>query len=366
MRGKLFATLIILAACNGGSAESGGSTADAMTTSGAGGTTSAEGSSGGVMPTTTGVDPSTTTMAIDTGSAGTTAVGGSSGEETGATTEPGIDCQDLADGPWEPVLWVEGYDGSEDLAFDGQGGLALKKGGGVVVVGPDKSESMLAMDVPPAYGTRYRGDGRLLVALPQDDKVIAIDDGGGITDFVTGLQGPNGIYPDLAGNVWITEFGGSRVLRVAPDLTETTIVMGQDAEAANGVVYDPVRGLLFYTKYQAGQVLRVAVDERGNAGTPELVVEIAGTSPDGLAMDACGYLYVVNQGGDELYRVLLDAAGEATATPEQPMAVFPSNVANVQFGAGPGFDPYTLYVAGNPGDVYTIAVEFPGAPIVTP
>ncbi len=364
MRTKTFLILGLISACNGGSGDSGESTTSETTTSGPGETTVVEGTSSGETPTTTQGETSTT-MAMDTSSsAGTTEMGTSSGEESG-TTGPGIDCEALSDGPWEPVLWGSNFDGSEDLAFDGLGGLALKKDGGVVVVAADKSETVLVPEVPTAYGTRYLGDGRLLVALPQDGKVLAIDGGGVITDFVTDVEGPNGLYPDLAGNVWITEFGGSRVIRVAPDLTRTTIVMGGDAAAANGVVYDPNRGLLFYTKYQAGQIQRVAIDEQGNPGTAELVVEIPATSLDGLVMDACGYLYVVNQGGDELYRVLLDAMGESTDPPTL-IAEFPNNVANAQFGVGAGFDEHTLYVAGNPGDVYTIQVEFPGAPIVTP
>ena len=366
MRTKAFLIVGLISACNGGSGDGGESTTSELTTSGPDGTTVVEGTSSGEAPTTTIGDPSTT-MAMGTSSSGGTTemeTGTSSGEESG-TTGPGIDCEDFFDGPWEPVLWGSSFDGSEDLGFDGLGGLALKKDGGVVVVAADKSETVLVPDVPTAYGTRYLGDGRLLVALPQDGKVLAIDGDGVITDFVTDVEGPNGLYPDLAGNVWITEFGGSRVIRVAPDLTRTTIAMGGDAAAANGVVYDPNRGLLFYTKYQAGQIQRVAIDEQGDAGTPELVVEIPATSLDGLVMDACGYLYVVNQGGDELYRVLLDAAGASTEQPS-PMALFPSNVANAQFGVGAGFDDHTLYVAGNPGDVYTLQVEFPGAQIVTP
>ena len=60
----------------------------------------------------------------------------------------------------------------------------------------------------------------------------------------------------------------------------------------------------------------------------------------------------------------LDAAGEATGDASE-LVVFPSNVANAQFGVGEGFDDHTLYVAGNPGDVYAVTLEFPGAPIVT-
>ena len=360
MHRRLSGILIIVAACNGGSAESGGSSTSGGTTSEA---LTTSGTTGGEAPTSEVMSTSGSTTSGASSGEGTSSSEGTSSE---GTTGAGLDCQEFLIGPWEPVLWVSGFDGSEDLAFDGHGGLALKRDGEVVVVAADKSETVLAVDVPQAYGTRYLGDGRLIVALPGDGKVIAIDSGGGISDFVTELDGANGVYPDLAGNVWITEFGGDRVIRVGEDLARKTIVMGGDAAAANGVVYDPARGLLFYTNYQAGQVRRVAIDELGEPGAPELVVTLAGTKPDGLAMDACGYLYVVNQGGGELYRVLLDEAGVAIETPAEPMAVFPSNVANAQFGAGPGFEPTTLYVAGNPGDVYTLAVEFPGAPVVSP
>lgn len=358
--------LLVLMACNGGGGSS--ETETTSTTGGStGGTTIAEGTSGGTetgVAPTTGVEPGTSATDVTTTEPGSSSSSGA-GEESSGTTGAGIDCTDLSDGPWEPVLFASGFDGSEDLAFDGLGGLALKRDGGVVVIDANLGETVLAPAVPQAYGSRYLADGRLLVALPQGGKVIAIDGQGAIADFVTQVQGPNGIFNDVMGNVWITEFGGGRVIRVGADLERTTIVMGDDAAAANGVVFDPERGLLFYTKYQAGEIRRVAIDDQGQPGASELVIDLPGTSPDGLVMDACGYLYVVDQGGGELYRVLLDAAGEATNMPT-PMATFPSNVANAQFGVGPGFDPQTLYVAGNPGDVYTLQVEFPGAPIATP
>jgi hypothetical protein len=95
-----------------------------------------------------------------------------------------------------------------------------------------------------------------------------------------------------------------------------------------------------------------------------LVTTIDGASPDGLTLDACGYLYVVDQGNSTLYRVVLDEVGEATADATE-LLVFPTNVANAQFGVGEGFDDHTLYVGGNPGDVYAVTLEFPGAKIVT-
>jgi hypothetical protein len=82
-------------------------------------------------------------------------------------------------------------------------------------------------------------------------------------------------------------------------------------------------------------------------------------------MDACGHLYVVDQGKSDLYRVKLDAAG-AAAGAQELMASFPQNVANAQFGSGAGWDAKSLYVAGNPGVVYELAVGVGGAPVPTP
>ena len=321
-------------------------------------------SSSDVTPTS---EPMTTAPATSTGETtgadpGTPSTGG---ETTGEETTGGVvDCDAVGAGPFTPELFVSGFTGSEDLAFDGKGGLALKRAGDIVVVRADKSETTLAMAIPTAYGTRFMADGRLLVALPQGGAVIAVDETDVKVKFVGGLKGPNGLYPDLEGNVWLTEFSGNRLLRVAADMTETTIVSGAAASSANGVVYDPARGFVFYTNYQSGQIRRVAIDGEGTPGSPALVTTIAGAAPDGLTLDACGNLYVVDQGNSVLYRVPLDQLGQATAAAME-LASFPSNVANAQFGVGEGFDGHTLYLSGNPGDVYALTLEAPGAPIVT-
>ncbi len=351
---------VILGGCGGSAGGETGTTGSAATT------TTTDGTDTTVEPTTAATGTTETTAApTSTGSSSESSTTGTTGETgTTGTTGPTIDCEAISDGPFTPTLYLSGYKGSEDLAFDGQGGLVLKRDGEVVIVRADQSETVLAQGLAQAYGTRYLADGRLLVALPNSGEVVAYDAMGQAGAFLDGLVSPNGVYPDLAGDVWITEFGGSRVLRVGADLTAKTIVTGADAITANGVVYDPQRQLLFYTKYQAGQIQRVAIDGQGEPGAPELVAAVAGAALDGLTLDACGNVYAMDQKNSRLYRVRLDGAGAAVGEPAL-LAEFPSNVANAQFGVGDGFDAHTLYVAGNPGDVYTVVVEFPGAAIVT-
>lgn len=359
--------MTLLAALAIGCGDDGGGETGASSQSSTGAAASTGGSTSDVV-VTSGELPTTGEVTSDGSSGDAPATSSESGDaessEGSGTTGAGLDCEALSDAPLVPEKIFNGFEGSEDLAFDGKGGLALKRDGNVVIVRADLSETILAESVPPAYGTRFLGDGRLLVALPQAGKVVAIDPQGQSADYLPMVAGPNGIYPDVAGDVWITEFGGDRVLRVGADPKPKVIVEGAEAGAANGVVYDPQRSLLFFTNYQSGAIRRVAIDGQGEPSAPELVTEIAGASPDGLTLDACGYLYVVDQGNETLYRVLLDGAGEALGEASE-LVVFPSNVANAQFGVGEGFDDHTLYVAGNPGDVYAVKLEFPGAPIVT-
>ncbi len=250
------------------------------------------------------------------------------------------------------------FDGSEDIAFDGQGKLVGKRGDELLEIDGEGGEMVLAGGIPKAYGLRYRSDGELVVALPNDGKVIAVSPEGEVSELAVGLQGPNGVYVDLMDRIWITEFAGSRVIRVEGDLSITSIVDGPEAEAANGVIYDPDRDALFFTNYQAGMVRRVDFD--GGVAQAPVVLGVIEGKPDGLALDACGNLYVVDQGGSRLFRWALDPAGdplgEATLVAE-----FATNVANASFGAGAGFEAESLYVAGNPGVVYRVDMMVPGA-----
>ncbi|UQA58028.1 gluconolactonase [Polyangium aurulentum] len=276
---------------------------------------------------------------------------------------PMLDCANLLAGPFTPNQVISAFGGSEDIAFDGKGHIAGKSAGSIVLVdSTGVVTSTVAMNVPQAYGLRYRPDGLLVVALPQNGKVITISPDGTVTDLVTGLAGPNGIYADLEGNVWLTEIQGDRVSRIAPDKTITVVASGQAANSANGIVVDSLRSLVFYTDYGAGKVRRLDMSQPGAA--PEDVVTIDGTKLDGMALDACGNIYVVDQGGSRLFRVRLDASGAAKG-PAELLAEFPENVANAQFGSGPGFEPTMLYAAGNPGVVYAVPVGVPGAPVPT-
>lgn len=288
------------------------------------------------------------------------------GSRDGASSSDAGACSSIAPGPLQPQLVGQPFSGSEDFAFDGQGHIVGKRGNSIVLVGatPGVGSTTLASLPGQTYGLRYHPNGNLIAAVPGAGKLVTVTPSGQVTDLLTGLGQPNGVYVDFDGNIWITEFSGNKVLRLAPDGTRSAIVSGTaNAQAANGVALDAAKKILFYTEYSKGKINRIAADSP--SATPIAVATIPGAALDGIVLDACGNVYALDQGSSRIFRVRIDASGNAAAAPEL-LATFPTNVANAQFGAGAGFDAKTLYVTGNPGSVYALQVGVGGAPVPQP
>lgn len=325
-------SVLVLVACGDDSGSGGGGNDTTATT--------------GTSPTsTTGTSPPTTT-----GQGGNSTGGGGGG---GAPPE----CDMLPMTEIMPVLETDLFAGSEDIAFDHEGNIVGKSGNEILAVDANDMSTSVANLAGQAYGLRYGVTGDLFVARPNLGTVVRVAPNGTITDFATGLASPNGVYPDLDGNVWVTDFGAGDVIKFDGVGMPTPIATGQISP--NGVVYDPVRDVVFFTNYQQGKVLRV---DSAGATMPVEVADVASAALDGLVMDACGNVYAVDNGQSRLFRIDLDPAGNMVGMPVL-LASFPNNVANAQFGRGPGWDPNTLYAAGNPGEVYSVAVGVPGAAV---
>jgi hypothetical protein len=314
-------------------------------------------------PVTT--DPVTTDPVTTDPTDPTDATTGSSSDD-GTTGGPVDPCDLIPSGPFDPIMGGPGplFDGSEDLGFDGLGNLAAQRVDEIVLVQGDLGETVLASGVPDVLGTRYRGDGDLVLADFGNDALLLVTPGGTISTWVEGIDGPNGVYPDFFANVWVTEMLGGRVLRVDDTGAVNEVVVGADAVSANGIVFDDARDLLFWTNWSEGTIRSVAIDDAfAPVGAPALVGTIPGGGPDGIALDICGNLYVVDEANDALWRFEVDGPGAATASAQ--IATFATGVSNVQFGSGPGFSGVSVYVTGNPGTVWIVDVEVPGAPYPT-
>jgi serine/threonine-protein kinase len=128
----------------------------------------------------------------------------------------------------------------------------------------------------------------------------------------TGLSGPSGVAVDGAGNLYVTDYGNKRVLKLAASATTPTVLPFTGLSGPSGVAVDGA-GNLYVTDYADSRVLKLA------AGTSaQTVLTFTGPSgpsglsgPSGVAVDGAGNLYVTDDANE---RVLKLAAGTMTPT----------------------------------------------------
>jgi hypothetical protein len=303
--------------------------------------------------------------------------------DTGDTEDP-IDyppaCDTLFMGPYDvmdrgtPFMAVPPDNGPEDIAMDGAGGFVGRSGTSLRRVDLATFDFEPLMNAPSfdttTLGLRYAANGDLVMLQRADNAIDIMHPDGTVDRALMGLGLPNAVFVDTAGVAWYSEFTAGTVSRW--DMVGEPVVVGS-VSGANGVVFDPLRSMLFFVGYNDGQLWRVPIGGDGTAGTAAMVTELMGNS-DGVAMDECGNVYVVDQGGaggldtvgntSRLDRVFMDDAG-MVASVEQ-IATFPdSQLANVVFGDGDFAT--TAFLVGLPGAMFSIDLQIEGAPTpVTP
>ena len=173
-----------------------------------------------------------------------------------------------------------------DLALDAAGNLYIADYGNqrVRMIGADGAITTVAGSGANSSG----GDG----------------DGGAATAAI--LLGPRNVAVDPAGNLYISEFGGHRVRRVAPDGTIGTV-------AGTGIA-----GL-------AGD------------GGPAIAAQLA--FPAGLALDAAADLYIVDTGNVRIRKVLAGAGSITTIC-----TALSFGMPNIQLGGLAGNAAGNLYI----------------------
>ncbi len=334
--------------------------------------------------TTTGTPGSTdgsTTEPITTGPNETTDDGPSeesssddASEDTGTVYPP--ECDDIFRGPYAEI-----YDGpiitntgSEDLAMNGADFFVVRDADILTEIHDGAVTMPYELDAPlggTTLGLRFRADGDLVAAQYDSGELLLIHPDGSVDPFFDMLEGPNGIYPDADGNVWVTEYAGQRVRRIDPDGDDDTIItMGAaTASGANGIVYDDLRQIVFWTKYDDSELWSAPIADDGTPGAAVLVTDLEGHS-DGLALDVCGNIYAVDEGGglmnvSRIDRVFLDSSGDFVEIEELAgPGDINGAVANVQFAYGDGFVyDQAIYAVGVPGSLFVLDIQMTGHPI---
>lgn len=289
-------------------------------------------------------------------------------------------CADAIDETYTLVelgeLFIEADDGgAEDLAPDGQGGFVVRYGGGLArldvtgaTFGTADGFTVAELTDSPTFGVstlglRFAPSGELVMGQT-DGELVAMSGDGTLRTIADGIGLPNGVFVDNTSVVWFTDFTMNRVHRVPVRGGTPTILA--TLNGPNGIYYDALRGILFYVSFDDAVLWRVAVNAEGEGGRPEMIARVGG-SLDGLAMDECGHLYILdnNSGSDaRLLRVTMDDDGEMSALDELVTGIN-GGVANAAFGIGPAYGDFgtSLFLTGVPGEVSYVDVHRAGAEV---
>jgi gluconolactonase len=248
---------------------------------------------------------------------------------------------------------VEGLDHPEGVAWDPDAEViyAGGEGGQLYAIRLDGSFEEVADLGAFALGVAVDGNGRVyacagtsVVRYNPSDKSVET--------FTTGttehqLRDPNHPAFGRDGSFYVTDSGtwdgdDGLVFRVTPS-GATEVWSSGVPSFPNGCCITPDGKFLVVVQSTTPSVWRIPILTDGSAGDPELVCELPGTVPDGVAADVDGRLYVPCYRPDRIYRVDLD--GTVGVLANEPRGVVLNQPTNIAF-VGAGLD---RVVVGNLG-----------------
>jgi gluconolactonase len=217
-------------------------------------------------------------------------------------------------------------------------------------------------------GVTLDGDGRIYACDCERGEVVRVDPRTGIaapySDLAMTL--PNASAFDGRGNLYVTDSGNTkaddgRILRVAPG-GGTTVWCEQVPRYPNGICLSAGGDELLVVESYLPGVSAIPILPDGSAGPPRVVLELPGTVPDGIALDADGTIYVACYRPDRILRARVGEEVDVLADDWQGIVLnAPTNLAF----AGAGLD---LLVTTSVGETQLASApaDVPGLPVVRP
>jgi gluconolactonase len=147
------------------------------------------------------------------------------------------------------------------------------------------------------------------------------------------IEVPNFAAFDDEGTLYVTDSGTwgedtGVVFRVEPG-GATTVWSDAVPMFPNGCCLTADSGGLLVVESRRRAIVRIPIADDGSAGRPELVADLTGSQPDGIALAEDGTMFVGCYRPDRLFRISPDGAAEILA--DDPDGVVLNQPANVVF-----------------------------------
>jgi len=192
-------------------------------------------------------------------------------------------------------------------------------------------------------GLRAVPSGDIVYADVSSGTMFRVDVATGVKSAVlSGMEYANGLEVDLDGYVYAAEQNAGRVRRFDPYTGEFDIV-ADGLDNPNGVSFSPDYRTLYVGSFGGGTIHAVPFDEHGNPGEAQVLVQNLGNHLlDGMAVDACGNIYVCEFVEAKVWRISPDGQHR------EPIVDFSDHtdwIPNMQWGSGiGGWETTHLYV----------------------
>ena len=234
---------------------------------------------------------------------------------------------------------AEGLDHPEGAAIGPDGTVyAGGEAGQIYRIAPDGTPEQYADTGGFLYGVTVDGGGNVYGCDMGRGAIVRVDPSGTVTTYSRGtdehpLRVPNFSAFDDAGVLYVTDSGDwgaddGFVFRVAPG-GETTVWSDAVTAFPNGCCLTAAGDALLVIESHTRRVVRVPIMSDGSAGVPELVVDLTGSQPDGIALAVDGTLFVGCYRPDRVWRI--SSGGAAEVWFEDPDGVVLNQPANPVF-----------------------------------
>jgi gluconolactonase len=213
------------------------------------------------------------------------------------------------------------------------------------------------------YGVAVDADRNVYACDFGRAQVARVDPDGEVTAYSTGtseraLRVPNFAAFSDDGSLYVTDSGDWRgddglVFRIAPD-GSTEVWSEEPVGFPNGCCVTANGDALLVVETTERRIVRIPIGEDGSAGSMEVVSELPGSLPDGIALAEDGTMFVGCWRPDRVWRVAPGADPDVLA--EDPDGVTFNQPANVAF-VGADLDRLAVSSLGG----WTIVVADVGA-----
>jgi sugar lactone lactonase YvrE len=269
-----------------------------------------------------------------------------------------------------PYKVKRGPKAAADFVFD-RDGMLISVSGGRVWKTPFSGQPTLFLNASvgifgdQSHGTRLLPNGDLVISTSEsasrEGLLLRIPPDGRASVLASGFDRANAIEVDLQGFVYVAEMSRKQVVRVdGATGAATVLVNGNGLELPYGVTFSPDYRTLYIGERTNGSIFALEVQPDGTAGAMRVLARDNGAGLlDGMAVDACGNVYVSGFDSGQVYRVAPDGGSPQLVADLSDLSL---SIPNMQWGSGTGgWDPSMLYVIDQRQDqVYELHVRVRG------